>query len=140
VTVLASTEEGSFLLVRQYRLAVGAETLELHGGHVEDGELPEATARRELAEETGHEAKKYELHGTLLPDTGQLGNKVWCFYAEDATQMRSPVNRKEGIQLVRCQARDLIRQVMVGKINNSFNMAVLLLAAVRGCLSIAEGR
>ncbi|MGA8367341.1 MAG: NUDIX hydrolase, partial [Candidatus Acidiferrales bacterium] len=57
VVVLAATAEGPLLLVRQYRPAVGKETLELPGGHVEDGESPEAAARRELAEETGYEAE-----------------------------------------------------------------------------------
>jgi ADP-ribose pyrophosphatase len=140
VTVLAATEEGSFLLVRQYRPAVGVETLELPSGHVEDGELPEAAARRELAEETGYEAKKYELLGTLLPDTGRLGNKLWCFYAADATQMRPPVSREVGVHLVLCHPRDLIRQVMAGKINCALHMAVLFLAAGREWLSIGDGR
>src|ERR1022692_697908 len=85
VSILAATTDGSVLLVRQHRPAVGKETLELPSGHVEDGELPEAAARRELAEETGYEAKKFELLGTLAPDTGRLENKLWCFYAGNAT-------------------------------------------------------
>lgn len=140
VSVLAETTEGSLLLVRQYRPAVGAETLELPSGHVEDGELPEAAARRELAEETGYEAEEFELLGTLAPDTGRLGNKLWCFYADGATQFRSHVNREEGIQTIQCEPRDLIRNVREGNINHGLHLAVLLLAAVRGRLSVGQGR
>lgn len=143
VTVLAATAEGSFLLVRQYRPALGVKTLELPSGHVENGESPETAARRELAEETGYEAKKYQLLGTLFPNTGRFANKLWCFYADGATQIRSRVRREKGVQLVRCQAHDLFRQIATGKINDALNLAVLLLAAVRGSVSVgavAAGR
>jgi len=140
VTVLAATTEGSFLLVRQYRPAVGAETLELPSGHVENGESPETAARRELAEETGYEGGRFELLGTLLPDTGRMGNKLWCFYADGATPLRSPVVREKGVQLVRCDPADLVRQVGEGKIDHALNLAVLLLAAMRRHLRLGEDR
>ncbi len=139
VTVLAATAEGSLLLVRQYRPAVGRETLELPSGHVEDGELPEAAARRELAEETGYEAEKLELLGTLAPDPGRQANKLWCFYAGGATQIRSPVIREEGVELMRCEQRELFRYVSEGKIDHAPNLAVLLLATVKGKLSAGPG-
>ncbi len=135
VTVLAATAEGLFLLVRQFRPVVGAETLELPSGHVEQGESPEAAARRELAEETGYEAEKFELLGSLVPDTGRLGNKLWCFYADGATEMRTPVDREAGVSLVRCDARDLIRQITEGKFDHALHLAVLLLAVLRGRLT-----
>jgi ADP-ribose pyrophosphatase len=138
VSVLAATTEGSFLLVRQYRPVVGADTLELPSGHVEDGELPEAAARRELAEETGYEAEIFEPLGTLDPDTGRLGNKLWCFYAGRATQVQSPVNREGGVELVQCGASDLIRHVRDGKVTHGLHLAVLLLAVMRGWLPAGQ--
>ena len=58
VTVLAATTDGSILLVRQYRPAVRAETLELPSGHIDGDEYPEEAARRELAEENGLRSKE----------------------------------------------------------------------------------
>jgi ADP-ribose pyrophosphatase len=139
VTVLAATAEGSLLLVRQFRPAVGRETLELPSGHVEDGELPEAAARRELAEETGYEAERFELLGALAPDPGRQANKLWCFYAAGATQIRSPVLREEGVELVSCEQRDLIRRVSEGEIDHAPNLAVLLLATIKGKLAAGPG-
>ena len=136
VTVLAVTTEGSVLLVEQYRPAVGAQTLELPSGHVEDGESPEAAARRELAEETGYEARQFDLLGTLAPDTGRLGNKLWCFYAENATKVRSHVNPEEGIRLVHRKPDHMLREVRAGKIDHALNLAVLCLAAVQGRLAV----
>jgi 8-oxo-dGTP pyrophosphatase MutT (NUDIX family) len=136
VSILATTTDGSVLLVRQHRPAVGGNTLELPSGHVEDGELPEAAARRELAEETGYGAKTFELLGTLAPDTGRLENKLWCFYASNATLLESPVTPEEGILLVQCDPRELMHYVRQCEINNGLHLAVLLLAAMKGWISI----
>lgn len=84
VSVLAVTAGGNILLVRQYRPAVEQMTLELPGGHIEEGETPEQAARKELREETGFLAREFVLLGELAPDTGRLGNRMWCFFARQA--------------------------------------------------------
>lgn len=89
VSVLAVTAEASFVLVRQYRAAVERITLELPGGHVDQGDTPENAARKELREETGFIAGEFIPLGELAPDTGRLGNRMWCFFAPRAT--RDPV-------------------------------------------------
>jgi ADP-ribose pyrophosphatase len=136
VTVLAVTSDGSVLLVRQFRPPIGVHTLELPSGHLEDGESPETAARRELAEETGYEAQELELLGALAPDPGRSTNKLWCFYAHHATEIRSPIQREDGVELVLCGGRDLARQVSEGKIDHASDLGVLLLAAMRGLLPL----
>jgi 8-oxo-dGTP pyrophosphatase MutT (NUDIX family) len=57
VAVVAVTDGGSVVLARQYRPAVDRWLLEVPAGTRDvDGEPPEVTARRELAEEVGYEA------------------------------------------------------------------------------------
>lgn len=136
VSVLATTASGSILLVRQYRPSVQSETLELPSGHVEDNESPESAARRELAEETGHEAQTLEHLGTLLPDPGRQDNKLWCFYASGATPVRAAVQREEGVELVRCDMRELLRYIREGKLAHAANLGVVLLAAMKGYVSV----
>ncbi len=54
VVVVPIDDDGSVLMVRQYRVAVGATLLEVPAGKRDvDGEAPEATAARELEEELG---------------------------------------------------------------------------------------
>src|SRR4029077_7237098 len=125
VSVLAATKEGSLLLVRQFRPAVGEETLELPSGHVENGELPEAAARRELVEETGYQAAKFELLGKLTPDPGRLGNKLWCFYAGDATHVDSRVDREAGVHLILCEPCDILHHIRLGEFKSGLNLSVL---------------
>ena len=59
------TREGEVVLVRQYRPPLEKMELGLPAGLVEEGEEPEAAARRELLEETGHSWDVWELLGTL---------------------------------------------------------------------------
>ena len=54
VVVVPVDDDGRVLMVRQYRVAVGAALLEVPAGKRDvDGEPPEATAARELEEELG---------------------------------------------------------------------------------------
>lgn len=56
VIAFAMTEDGSVILVRQYRHAANQKMTEVPGGLADGDEPPEETARRELREETGFAA------------------------------------------------------------------------------------
>lgn len=85
VSVFAVTRAGTFPLVRQFRPAIEEVTLELPSGHVDEGETPDQAAARELCEETGFIANNLILLDQLAPDTGRLGNDLWCFFAPQVT-------------------------------------------------------
>jgi ADP-ribose pyrophosphatase len=65
VTILGLTEEKMVILVRQFRPGPEKVLLELPGGGLENGELPEEAARREFLEETGYTGE-FELAGQSL--------------------------------------------------------------------------
>ena len=79
---VALTEDQQVLIVRQYRPALERHTLEFPSGLVDAGETPAETVRRELLEETGYQAGEIEPLGGMDPDTGRLGNRIWCFLAK----------------------------------------------------------
>ncbi|MED4017206.1 MULTISPECIES: NUDIX hydrolase [Sutcliffiella] len=54
VAVVAITDEGKIVMVRQYRKAMDRILVEIPAGKLENGEKPEVTAIRELQEETGY--------------------------------------------------------------------------------------
>ena len=66
----------SFLMVRQYRHGIERLTLEFPAGLVEPGEQAEAAARRELLEETGHEAEALAHCATMGAAPAFMTN--WC--------------------------------------------------------------
>ncbi len=136
VSILATTEEGDLLLVRQFRPAVEEYTVELPSGHVEKWETPEAAARRELLEETGYEVEALDFLGKLNPDTGRLGNKFWCFTASHLKK-KTPVNLpEEGLELIHCRPTDLKTMMLEGRFNHALHLSMVAMALVKGKLSL----
>ena len=62
--ILPLTEQGTTFIVRQWRHSWDTDAWELPAGTVEEGEPPPATARRELVEEVGLEAQRWDSLGT----------------------------------------------------------------------------
>lgn len=84
VTVVAVTDARSFVLVRQHRHGVDAETLETAGGIIDPGEDPAAAALRELREETGYVAEIAEPLGWVHPNPAIQANRCHMFLARGA--------------------------------------------------------
>ncbi|MFM2082317.1 MAG: hypothetical protein RL380_1008 [Verrucomicrobiota bacterium] len=93
--VVAVDVRGRLLLVRQFRPAIGQFTLEPPAGHVDPGETPEESARKELCEETGYEADTLELIACLSPSTARYTNRSWIFFASGVRPAVRPVHARE---------------------------------------------
>jgi ADP-ribose pyrophosphatase len=83
VGIVALDAEGRILLVRQWRHAVGRALWEIPAGTLGRGEPPEAAARRELAEETGFTARRWQALGTGPVAPGYSGEILHLFAASD---------------------------------------------------------
>jgi ADP-ribose pyrophosphatase len=81
VAMLALTDEGKILLVRQYRHPVGRAILEIPAGLVEVGEDPRETARRELMEEVGYDADNLQRIGSFYSSPGFSDEIIHLFLA-----------------------------------------------------------
>lgn len=81
VVILAITDEDELVCVEQERPAVGARVVDLPAGLVEEGEGLEAAARRELEEEAGFRAARWERIGNATPSPGLSAEVVTFFQA-----------------------------------------------------------
>jgi ADP-ribose pyrophosphatase len=72
-------------LIRNYRVAVDESLLELPAGTLEPPEEPLATARRELAEETGYAAEQFHLLHAFYASPGILDERMWLVLATGLT-------------------------------------------------------
>ena len=134
VIIVAVTRQDRILMVRQFRPAVGAVTLELPAGHVDPGEMPEQAARRELLEETGYEAESFKLLGALSPSVARFTNRMWCFFAANAKPaVGAEAQREAGVDLILYErgVRALIEEK---EFYGAPSCAALLLAILRGGL------
>jgi ADP-ribose pyrophosphatase len=88
-TVFAVTEDGLALFIRQYKYGPNQVALQLPAGYLEDGEAPEAGARRELLEETGYAAANWESLGAYVPDGNRGFGRAHFFLARGARYVRA---------------------------------------------------
>src|SRR3954462_3354676 len=60
VAIVPVHANGDVVLLKQFRPSIGEEIYEIPAGTIERGESPLATAKREIIEETGFKAGKWE--------------------------------------------------------------------------------
>jgi ADP-ribose pyrophosphatase len=107
--VAVDDEAGVVYLVRQPREAVGdPDVLELPAGRLDkEGEEPEASARRELAEEIGKAAGRWELLHSYWSSVGALDETVHVFLAEELSDEHAESGEDERIEIVPWPLADL---------------------------------
>ncbi len=79
-------DDGTVTLVRQYRHAAGGMILEIPAGILEEDEVPELGARRELTEETGLSCERLRRLVILHTTPGFTDERIWVFLATGLTE------------------------------------------------------
>lgn len=90
VNVIARTEGGEYVFVRQFRFGTQQDSLEIPGGIVDPGEQPIEAAVRELREETGYVARAWRSLGWCHPNPALQANKLHTFLAEGCVLAGEP--------------------------------------------------
>jgi 8-oxo-dGTP pyrophosphatase MutT (NUDIX family) len=102
---IVPVDDSHVWLVRQPREAVGAtSSLEIPAGKLDvPGEPPLATAKRELAEEIGQQADRWEEIFAFFTSPGFSDERVWLYFATDLsdTDEAAHAEEDERIEIVR---------------------------------------
>ena len=132
--VLPLTTERKVVLTREYRHGLGRVAVALPGGTANDGESPEACARRELLEETGLQAGKvmHLYSGNSL--TGYLEGTLHLFFAKDCKATGQKPDPDEVESLVYLSPTQALDQARRGEFESTIVALAILLADARGWL------
>jgi ADP-ribose pyrophosphatase len=114
--VMPVDEKGRVLLVRQYRLPALKYLWELPAGRVDEGETVYQAARRELAEETGYRARKFQKLAEFYPSPGFLAEKMTIYLATELTAGKQTPMEDERIEIRWYSAKEIDKLVETGKI------------------------
>ncbi len=86
-------------LLRQFRHAAGGWLWELPAGKLDAGETPLTTARRELQEEAGVAAARWQALGRLVSSPAVLTEVIHLFLARDLTAVEAGHEQHEVIEV-----------------------------------------
>jgi ADP-ribose pyrophosphatase len=132
VATVALTDDGSVILTRQYRHPVGRIIYDLPAGRIDEGESPQEAAVRELEEETGYRAARWQklAYYNQFPGSMQVGTHL--FLARELTPGEQNLDPFEDVEVVKMPFAEAMALVTGGEVLDGSLMLGLLLAAQRG--------
>jgi 8-oxo-dGTP pyrophosphatase MutT (NUDIX family) len=131
VGVLPVDEQGRIWLVGQYRYTVQAYSWEIPEGGSPESESAEATARRELREETGLIVGRLELVATAHLSNSVCDEVGYLFRATELTQGALDPEGTERIEVRRFEWDEVWRMLQTGEITDSLSVIAIQHEALR---------
>jgi ADP-ribose pyrophosphatase len=126
VTILPILDDGRVCLVENFRASLGRRLLELPAGTREPGEDPQATALRELSEETGYVAGNIRLLSTFYMSPGILDEEMRFYLATSLRPGPMSLDAGEDLQPRLCTIGEAIAMVRDGRIEDAKSIVGLL--------------
>ena len=134
MNVIAITEEGDYVMVRQWRAGSDSCTLEIAGGMVEPGEDPVEAGLRELWEETGYGGGSASVVGVVQPNPAFQNNRCTTVLVRGCSRVgETRFDSGELIEVELMNQSDLRAALRDGRIEHA------LVIAAFGHLAIQDG-
>jgi len=127
--VVPLDENGEVIFVRQYRHTVGEWLLEIPAGKLDaKSEPPQVCAERELLEETGYRATRYDALGSIWVSPGFTDERIWLYLARDLTPGEQQLEADEIVEVERLPFAEAVRLAAIGEIPDAKSTSALLRA------------
>jgi ADP-ribose pyrophosphatase len=120
-------EDGSLVLVKQYRYLADRESIEFACGSVKDGSTYQQTAIEELAEETGYSAGELIFAGEFNPYNGVTDEICKIFIARKLSVVKSMPDETEEFEKIILKPVELAGKIRSGEIWDGMTLAAWLI-------------
>ena len=127
VVIVPVLPNGNYLLVKQYRYAIGQLLLEFPAGKRDNMEDLLLCAQRELEEETGYKANHWEPLHSIYTAPGFSNEKLYFYRATDLVKVHEPRTEEDEFLIVEEYTLDnLLSMVKSGEIPDAKTICLLL--------------
>ncbi|HSB43506.1 MAG TPA: NUDIX hydrolase [Nitrospira sp.] len=123
--IIPLKEDGTVILIRQFRHAAGGFIYEIPAGKLHPGEDPKACAARELEEEIGYQAGSLELLSSIFTAPGFTDEVIHIYKATAMTKGRQRLDRDEVLEVVEMPLQEAMEMIRVGTIRDAKTMVGL---------------
>ena len=127
VAVLAHRDDGTVILVRQYRYPVDDSLWELPAGRLDPGETPDEAAQRELREEIGHRARDLRKVAFFYTTPGFCDEAMHLFRATGLEPDAAKGDEDERIEVRAFPLAELEAMIGSGEIREGKTLVAILL-------------
>jgi ADP-ribose pyrophosphatase len=127
VCTLAIDDADNVYLTRQFRYALGAESIEVIAGGMDEGS-PLENAKREAKEELGIEAEEWIGLGTAETDTSIVHSTAHFFVARRLKFTKPEREGTEQMETVKMSFDEALEKVLSGEIKHSLSCLLILKA------------
>ena len=134
--VVALDAANRVCLLHQYRHAAGGWITELPAGKLDEREPPLTCARRELAEEAGVQAARWDKLGDFFSSPGVLTEVIHVFLARDLSPAQAQPEPHEVFETGWVPLPEAVQMATAGRIKDAKTLVGLLWAQA----AIAAGR
>jgi ADP-ribose pyrophosphatase len=118
VMIIPLLPDGRVVLERQFRYPHRREFIEFPAGKIDPGEVPLATARRELREETGYEGGEWTHLTTIHPLIAYSDERIEIFVARKLTLVQASLEAGEFLEVFTANPIEAMRWVREGLISD----------------------
>ncbi len=122
-------QDPTILMIRQFRYAAGGPLWEIPAGTLDPGEDPEACARRELLEETGARAARFERLTSIFTTPGFTDEVIHLYLASELTAGEPSRERDEFIEVVPQPLSRVLELIRGGEVRDAKTIVAILYMA-----------
>jgi ADP-ribose pyrophosphatase len=124
------TSDGKLVLVRQYRFTAQGRLLEFPAGTIESDEDPANTIQREIEEEIGYRAHRWQPLGKFFLAPGYSDEVIYTYLAQDLEKLESPPpqDEDEDIEPVLMTPKEFEQAILAGEPIDSKSISSFVLA------------
>lgn len=124
--IIPMFDNGDILLERQHRYPLHRDFLELPAGKFDPHETDLACAQRELIEETGYAAERWDYLTTLYPCIGYSDERLVFYLARDLKEVGAALDEDEFLEILRIPMPEALTMIKDGRINEAKTVMGLL--------------